>query len=340
MKIVNDFELLIANYDTNFKKTVINLIKNRHDLDILTSDFVLRLNDAYEKAKYKNKIFVIIDDMDRLQGEDIVEVLAFLSMLRNLNFVRIIVPVDLEVIYEALERYNVVDSPKFVTKYLPYSTAVRINSDYEMAKRVLEDKVAHSYEKKKRRINFEPTIAAIYIGMLAEIMLEETMDLKNYRYEWLIPNRNSVMISTRQDIPDEIKTERLSQLLQVPTIISIQIDGRYSWYSYYNNIRKFQNIVYALRVEVSSGEKASKMGVAQIFSEGDYVVIRNWIFPYMEKRWDIFGFTIRDAMNMLDGIKYDNLPTDSVKQFIEVFNQIFPNEKLEPLDTVDGKLKM
>ena len=51
VKIVNDFELLIANYDTNFKKTVINLIKNRHDLDILTSDFVLRLNDAYEKAK-------------------------------------------------------------------------------------------------------------------------------------------------------------------------------------------------------------------------------------------------------------------------------------------------
>lgn len=326
VRVKDDISNLIKNYDTNPKKFFVNFLKNKRDLNILTADFVSQLNEKYRVSECNKNFFVIIDDLDRLQGEDIVEVLSFLSMLRNLKFVRIIIPVDLSVVCRSLEVYKIIDPPRFIEKYLPYSNSIRIQSKYQMVEGVLQDRILSKQKKQNRGVNTCPAIAAVYIYMLEKVMLDETKNFKNIRYRWL---NTSV-----QNISDELTSEKLRQLLLAPKIISKNHSGIYDWDTSYNNIQKFQNIVYALRVAERPG--GVKIKVSQVFSESEYSVICNWIFTYMEKRWDIFGFTVRDAVNALDVVKYDKLPDDPVHQFIYVFNQLFPDEKLKAIEDAEN----
>lgn len=320
VKIDSSVDLLIRNFDTKPDKMFMNFLKNRRSLATLSSELILRLNSEYKKAKCNKTIYITIDDLDRLMGEDIIDVISFLSVLKNLNFVRIIIPADLNVVYAALDNYKVVDPPKFVAKYLPYSNCVNIQSECDMVERVLSSKLMYAQEKEQKPdFGVYPSIASIFIGMLAELMLNETRNMKNYRYRWLK--------SKNQELPTEPMSENLSQLLRAPVIMSKNFDNSYGWFDYNNSIKKFQNIVCALNKK--HGVRETPIPLNRLFDDSVYNLIDNWIFPYMETRWNIFGFTVRDALNMLGKVKYNNLPVEPAEQFVYVFNQLFPNDRLE-----------
>ena len=315
---------MVSNFDSSFRKTLGNTFKNWRDFNTLTTELTMKLNVKYRESGCKKKVFIIVDDLDRLQGKDIIRVLSLLSMLRNLTFVRIIVIADLNVIYEALDKCDVVDPSKFVEKYLPSSRSLLIQSGYEMVNTLLGEKILYAQKDGSGLENVHPIIAAVFIGLLAEEMIEQTRLMAHYRYRWLR--------KANQELPPAPITESLSQLLQAP---GIMLKGRddYAWADWNNNLRKFQNIVYALEFEVSPGK--GMIRINKMFDEGAYELVYSWIFPYMEKRWGIFGFTVRDAFNMLGSIEYSNLPTDPVEQFVYAFNQLFPNESLEVLKEGD-----
>ena len=72
--------------------------------------------------------------------------------------------------------------------------------------------------------------------------------------------------------------------------------------------------------------------ISEAFSDEEYSdIIDPWIFNFMEQRWDIFGFTIRDAIDVLESIEYDNLPKNPAEQFVHVFNQLFPDDQMKTI---------
>lgn len=316
---------MINNLDSDLRKTFIKSIQSIYDIDVLSSDLILKLNNI--KTDYR--VYVIIDDLDRMCSEEIINTLSLLSVLRRIKFFKIIILADLDIIRKSLDRGGVVDAYRFIEKYLPSQISVKIDSGYNITQKILTDKIIHTQrtDDKHTVSGVYPALAAIFIGMLAKSMLDQSYCLDSIRYAWLDAGKG-------QKIPD-VGNEIIFQLMQAPRIMKNRSDsagGSYNWATHYNNVTRFQNIIYALQKRTGTNQYGPYVSVNTIFSDEDYSnAVDSWIFEYMEKRWDLFGFTIRDALDILEGIKYDQLPDGSAEQFAYIFNQLFPNEQIKLL---------
>lgn len=335
MKNKDIINSLIKNLDSNPQKTVGNFIKNYKEINLPSSELIYKLNCQYENLNNKELIYIIIDDMDRLQGKEIVNILAVLSILKNLVFVRIIIPADLDVVCKALDADKVVEPQRFIEKYLPSQMSIKLNSNYDMVEKILLDKIGHTGGtwKKASPDKVRPTLAAIFIGMLAKKLEDETRNYKSenksVRYTWLSNAPNP------QELPDKIN-EPLFQLLQTPLIIRAKESFRdkYVWNTNYNNITRFKDVIYAIKKRLGErGRSATYIPINELFSDEEYSdVIDSWIFDYMKKRWDIFGFTIRDALDIWESINQkEKLPKDKAEQFVYIFNQLFPDRQMQTI---------
>ena len=310
-------------------------MRNHKETNLPSSELIYKLNRQYENLKTEELIYIIIDDIDRLQGKEIIDILAVLSILKNLVFVRVIIPADLDVVCKALDTYRVVESQRFIEKYLPSQMSIKLSSNYDMVEKILLDKIDHTggtWEKASPN-EARPALAAIFIGILAKRLEDETRNYKSenksVRYAWLSNAPNP------QRLPDNIN-EPLFQLLQTPLIIRAKESFRdkYVWNTNYNNITRFKDVIYAIKKRLGErGRSATYISINEHFSDEEYSdVIDSWIFDYMEKRWDIFGFTIRDALDMWESIRQkEELPKDRAEQFVYIFNQLFPDRQIKTI---------
>ncbi|MBR6532682.1 hypothetical protein IKT64_02850 [Candidatus Saccharibacteria bacterium] len=335
MKNRDDIDSLIKNLDSSPQKTIGNFMRNHKETNLPSSELIYKLNRQYENLKTEELIYIIIDDIDRLQGKEIIDILAVLSILKNLVFVRVIIPADLDVVCKALDTYRVVESQRFIEKYLPSQMSIKLSSNYDMVEKILLDKIDHTggtWEKASPN-EARPALAAIFIGILAKRLEDETRNYKSenksVRYAWLSNAPNP------QRLPDNIN-EPLFQLLQTPLIIRAKESFRdkYVWNTNYNNITRFKDVIYAIKKRLGErGRSATYISINEHFSDEEYSdVIDSWIFDYMEKRWDIFGFTIRDALDMWESIRQkEELPKDRAEQFVYIFNQLFPDRQIKTI---------
>ena len=331
IKIDKSINALIDNYDKDFKKMISNYLKMRRNLNILSSEAVLRLNDNYKKSGCGNKIFIIIiDDLDRLQANDMVEVLSLCSLLRNLSFVRLILPVDLGIVYRVLEDAKVPDSSKYVEKYIPYASSIRISSGYDMVEKILENKIRHEQKKENWQMDVRPAIVAIFIGLLTNEMQVYSKKIDEYMHAWL----NS------RGVPVTVKTndEKLLRLLHAPELMAKRFDNyNYDWGNTRGDIRLFQRIITRMRRR--SENNSLKVAIRNQFQIEDYNMIESWCLPYMKNSWGLLGLTIRDVLNMLPSLKLKDLPLNPAWQFAFVFNQLFPNDEIHVIENVDDTKK-
>lgn len=326
---------LIKNLDSSPQKTVGNFIKNYKEINLPSSELIYKLNCQYENLNNKELIYIVIDDIDRLQGKEIIDILAVLSILKNLIFVRVIILADLDVVCRALDAYKVVEPQRFIEKYLPSQMSIKLGSNYDMVEKILLDKISHTGGAWKEASPNEvrPALAAIFIGMLAKRLEDETRNYKSenksVRYAWLSNAPNP------QKLPDNIN-EPLSQILQIPMVIRTKesFKDRYAWNTTYNNITRFRDVIYAVKKRLGGrGRSTTYIPINELFSDEEYSdIIDSWIFDYMKKRWDIFGFTIRDALDIWESVRQkEGLPKDCAEQFVYIFNQLFPDRQMKTI---------
>ncbi|MBR5621489.1 hypothetical protein IKW75_03365 [Candidatus Saccharibacteria bacterium] len=316
---------IIKNLDTNFARTLLNFMKNPPSLVSLTTESIMEINEAYENKGVENKIFLIIDDLDRLNGEDLVRIFSLLSTLRRFKFLRIIILADYSILVEILRRHNVVEPQKFIEKYLPAQKMLKLDSGYNMATGVVLDKFFYAQDGWNRDHDGAlPALAAVLFYLLAKRLRAETATRSNVRFRWLPDG-----IGDRA-LPDDLD-EVTSQILGIPVIMrknSGELAENYTWRTYYNNIARLEDVLVALDRRI--GETNTKVRVLSNFRVEDYVeLIDSWIFGYMQTRWDIFQFTLRDLLDIVSSVDYGNLPKDSAEQFAYVFNQLFPNNEIK-----------
>lgn len=321
IKVPRQIYEIAENLDTNIEKTTLNVLRSKKEINALTSGLIADINAEYENKELKNKIFIIIDDLDRLRGEDIEVILSLLSTIRRLIFVRIIIPADVETVQKALGKIGVIEPAIFADKYLPSERSTHLKSAYDLTIEVLSKQILS--QNRGRDINsVNPAISAIFIKILAKKMNNLTLGFTRYRHAWLsIPGDDSLNIDQ--------ENEQILQILRIPRIIydtNKQDNYGYFWATNYNNIRSVQNIVYALFQAVNGVSR----GVRNNFTDQDYYyVAESWIFRYMKRRWDIFGFSLRDALDTLSSVNFGNLPNGQAEQFAYVYNQLFPNERIK-----------
>lgn len=320
-----DIDALAKNYSVSPSETISNLLKSQDIKTNFSIEIMARINNQYKDNKCKKLIFVIIDDLDRLQGKEIIRVLSLLSLLRHLSFVRIIIPVDTSMVARILGASKIPDPERYIEKYLPEQTSVLIDFGYATAESVILTMIENGGTGAD---DVGCAIwAAILVNMLADILRKETNALADHRGDWLI--------EMYKGNPNDVGWVAYRILKSAPDFMKSRANGnlscaknkkiKYYWDPEYNSIQNFENIIHALRF--SKDETA----VRNKFSQEEYeTLIVPWIFEYAEKHWSEFGFTMRKVLDGFSKLKpvLDKMPKTAEGAFAFSYNQFFPNKKI------------
>lgn len=312
----NRIRFLIQNLDSDPRKTLHDIIKTSPKQNYLTTELLFRINNEYERLHRKEKLYLIVDDLDRMQGKDILEVISLLSTLRRLAFVKIIILADLRIVIEALKTIGVVDAEKYIKKYLPDQSAIKVDSSYRMVTRILQRKIT-AKQKLELPSLAKPVLAAILIKLVADKLVTVSAGIEESKVIWL---RN------RSELQENIKGEARI-ILNAPRYVYSQSEEmqneKYEWLPK-TNPHKFEDIILGIK------SASTKVSIANFFGEEEYHdLVETWIFGFVATHWDTLEFTFRDTLDILDSLNISGSSLNPGKIFTETFNQLFPKSPIK-----------
>lgn len=329
VKIADETKDLSTNLDANLPKTVLKEALSENRALTLSSDMIYEINSKVTSKKIDIKIVIILDDVDRLSGEEIVRVLAFLSTLRRLAFVKIILPIDSEAVTSQLE--NVVYEPKtFIQKYFPDQTSFRLKTDFEMTEQAALAIIREKSGLKNASIDkIAPIWEATILYMISQRIRAELDRTMNYELFWLHGNKTK----QKESGMDWLHGVTLT-ILNAPHFMwkrtnHFDFGGptsqEYTWAVVgATNIRQFQHIIYELR-----RIKGNAL-VRENFSEEDYrKIVVSWVRDYLKSNWFLLGFSLRDIINTIRGEAPTELLRKPGETFVNAFNKYFPQSPLK-----------
>lgn len=360
---------LIDNINLDMKQdanNIIKLISKQCDIT-LTSEVIHKLNQAYHDSGCNSTVFIIIDDIDRLQGNEILSVLSFLSILRRLYFVRVIVPASTAAITDQLAHEKVYQPEKFIKKYLTNQSSVDIDSSEILAKKILELKLRKLQVKKlPKNLDFSGAWNAFIIKFVAD-----KIGKNSERYAWQycasFPwiDKSTIDIRTGEDtqywqIPKQIDSDtqliinkarrKLSDEMfryKIPrkppttatemqrTLYTNKEQPLFVWPACgATSILHFEDIITAPRISNEFGAESNPPALVRVTSRftNDYYqrLVDSWVPRFGSTYWDLLGVTIRDMVDILEHHEKE-LTTLSqgnlAKQFAQTFNALFPKSK-------------
>ncbi|MBR2709829.1 hypothetical protein IKE72_01990 [Candidatus Saccharibacteria bacterium] len=338
VKVKSEAKDLLNNISPDPPKTFLKTILSEGDMPPLSSNVIYSVNQKVEKKAYNLKIIVVLDDLDRLDGDDIIEALSFLSILRRLSFIKIILPLDSKAIIAQLAG-KVYQPRKFIQKYLPDQTSLHLKSNYEMV-----ENVAIVTIKEKMKISDEqldlcyPIWEATLISMISKRIRGELDQSREYRYNWLSSRKIG-----QYDNNNEWLHGVVLAILNAPHYASGHVKsispsdiGQVGYYwDGHNNIRQFQHIIWALyRRDKGNALALIRNG----FTEEDYrEVVASWVRNYVRDNWGLLGFTLRDVINTIMGEEEIKIADAPGECFVNAFNTFFQNTtiKYDPTNETD-----
>ncbi len=305
---------------------------------VLADGLIKGINDQYVEKferrtdKDRSQLVVIIDDLDRMTGEEIRQVLSLLGMLRKLSFVKIIVPMEPKAVAQQLEHLGVYQPQHYVNKFLPEQCAIKLRSKYQMVEEILLRQIRHRSRVRGVEIGrFRPALAAVLMRYLVDILEHDSENWTGFsridwgmvaeenpvRMEWGAPSDASNATYTILDAADEMSDA-----------MDAARDGKVRRYIPDKpSLDKMQSLeqIFGSIIYSQSGKKS----VAERFTNDVYnVLVGSWIFDFVGRNWDTFGITLRELKDLLGRCNLDNVSMNPGKQFCDVFNQYFPEENL------------
>ncbi|MBR1875334.1 hypothetical protein IJ798_03090 [Candidatus Saccharibacteria bacterium] len=330
-----EIEKLIKNIKSSNNISLLkNILYNNYSNISLTSEVINKINQKYIDNKRDFIIVVIIDDLDRLSGKDMAEVLSILSILRRFIFVKIIAPIDPNAVIKQLGAEKYYKPETFINKYLPEASSVKIKSGYDIAEAIaLERMKGMSGNKKMSLEQFKPAWAAIIFRLITNKLAYEVDQQEYKRFRWL--NGRNTLPATQ---PDWIKDGTIlkAALINAPNYVkkfctdfNNGSKAKYSWgNSGYSDIKYF-NLIFSGMIDNRTGDRV----MASFSDEKWNDVIEPWIYTFAEKHWSVFGFTVRDVIEIIAGIEDIQLNVNAPGlQFAQVYNSLFPDNQIKMKD--------
>ena len=314
-----DYKELIKNMGYNPKQLFGELI-NSGQLDQLSIDIINKINKKYIKLDRFFCIYIIIDDLDRLKGDDVEHALALISIMRKLKFVKIIILADRSRIIEGLRLSKVIDPEIFIEKYLPSPISVKLTSGYVISEKIISVRLS-----KLSNIDiYRPAFAAILFKALSNKLSQTDCDGKYKKLPWLRWSDFSILQKPGISHIASVATDAPLDMADIVIDGDIRFGSRYTYQDSDSPIIEFENIITKLT------DKSDNELVINSFDYDDYYyIIESWFFSYMEKNWSQFNLTIRDILDTIRSIDFYDAPRDEVEQFVHFFNMLFPNKKIQ-----------
>ena len=326
------WEELLANIIESERSSFAKILKNRNKEWVLTTELIRKINDGY-RAGCDFSITIIIDDIDRLHGEQILEILSLMSTLRKLYFIKIIILADRGIIIKSLEKANVVESRRFIEKYLPSPVSLRVGSGYELADNIFMARIRRSGNNLSDIDYGDPAFAAVMIRVIANRLSSLTDGSREKTY-WLFPYAKEEL-----RFPEGI-SEQAKIILNIPKILydkKIINHGVASpEYDYddtrddYVVVSRFQDIILRLKENKNKSRgKKNYTYVRHFFDEKVYTdIIEKGLSEAFFSFWDDMGITVRDVMDAIRNVQLSDLSSNKAEQFAQVFNQLFDEDDM------------
>lgn len=315
-----------------FSELINNLVSKKYGIPILnprinliTTDIINNLNEAYEKRRRKKvhppfRIVIIIDDVDRLLGNDIIQTLAFLSVIRRLKFIKIILPIDRDVIIDQLNKANVTDSQVYINKYLPDQSSTKIQSNYGIINSILSKKIRKEMNTYYEDEQIRPILECFYIKAFSERLQE---NMRRNRVDslgnWAMNNSYPKELLSRDEYDSEY-------ILDARDSLTKHLSGQD--YSFLGPSNNFESLIYMLRYK-DKRPRANSSFPLRVDEELYEKCIKSWVMPFTESKWIKLNLSIREANDMHN--RYIKKIRESVTDkmlpheiFVKAFNIVFP----------------
>jgi len=320
MKIIEDFfEVLVtelSRYDeelsstiNEYAKTLTEIDENRITKGINTiSNFLfdgLDKSQSYERinksiAKSKKQLLIFIDDLDRLDKREIVEVLRLIRNTANFNNLVYIVSYDKDYVLEAIKSFNKHNYKSFLEKIFQFEftlPAYEESVNRETIKSLLKSQLPENFHKQ-----------------IDWVLDDRPLSGLNFTNEIIRTQRDAVRLANSILFEIEpIKNEiffydfYLLQLLKLkyPKIYSALVDNRYKFF---------------ISGQDDKGDKIYKFRKhADLNADDDMVLMlktnSNWNENKVEDETFEFDIYLQEAKQILDLTNYD---TYIIKKLVEV----------------------
>ena len=290
--------------------------------DVLTSEFVHSINSKYERRKSNIKLVIILDDLDRLQGNDVIEALSLLSVLRRLCFVKIILPIDNEAVVAHLGSIGIHKPEVYIEKYLPERTAAEVKSNYRLIEKIALEKIRgvqpREFANENPGTTFLPTWAAILVKMYADRMR------KDAGKAGVIRLGNWLMVGAGRTVPPEMQKDS-SYIFEAPSALANTAGSnpQLAWDNNGAGTVSFEDVIYALSAPRGSMLKDD-------FTQEAYVkYVASWVFQFADNRWQRLNMTPRGITEILQRYDFTGTFETEYEQFVHAYNVIFPDKQLK-----------
>lgn len=332
LDVRSSFIGVIQNIDFSVSKLLPSLLKSTyHKSDgYLTTELVNKINSSYHRhlkmGSNPLEVVVVLDDMDRLQGEDIIKALSILSIIRRLVFVKIIVPVDLRSIVRQLkEQCKITNPDKFVRKYLSGQKSVKLKSDEEIVEQIALRKIKSLQDNPPADgTEFCAAWAAIIIRLVSDKLHADLRDVQGLKLQWLgrFKSENLTVPSISKIPCQELLQESSDRVDHIVDGTYTSYGRKYKWPdSMKTDIRNFEDIIL-------KPQKRDGTPVLQDFTEDEYnELVGSWIFGFAQQYWAQIDATLRDVLDLISAGGFSNLSLNHANQFKQVLSALFPESR-------------
>lgn len=326
-----------------------------HNTPALSSELIHSLNIQYKNLELQAKLILIIDDIDRLQGNDIIKLLSFISTIRKLTFVKIIIPLDTSSVIKQLNNINIYKPENFIQKYLTGAKIVNMRSNAEYVKQISIQKIKALHTAiLPKNTNFDAAWAAILLRIVANRI---TSNVTKFDWEssaflnWLDPSTFDSNDGRDTDYwqppADKIDTTSLSLINHarhsiracLPNVTYRPIISGFDDHkpiaapdisltcSGWTDVRKFEDIIINIKYT------ANNIRIVSDFTPEHYDrFVKSWIFEYALTNWHLIDTNLRVILNIIenDNKEIANLePIQQHIQFAQMFNTLFPEASIK-----------
>ena len=302
-----EIDKIICNLQKDYLKDLSSSFRISQELSI-TSESIGRLNFKYERKRKNFEVDIIVDDIDRLPASAMLEIVAFLAVLNQLKFVRVIIPTDIDAVSEQIRKEISYMPETFLAKYLPEQVSVEIRSTYSIAEQIAIEKL------KSNRIDNGPS--EYCPGWAAILFVLISNRVKTKAREWGRSFKWTTPFVGQQ--PSELNDELTNSLRRRYLIENRKLSISPLYLQKISDGRDFSS--YITSTTLNDG----KTKIKDVFNNQYYENCISWVFDFAKNCWGFLNISIRDVvdcLSLLDGIKLSQEDSDAI-QFAKVYNHI------------------
>lgn len=298
---------------------------------ITTTDNIEKLNTKYAKRQKRNprpfQIILVIDDIDRLLGEDIIQTLSFLSVVRRIKFIKILLPIDRNIVIRQLKNAKVIEPETFIKKHLPEQSEINIPTTFDLFKDIYSSKIRKAFSQNLSAEQIQPILENICLKIFSN-KLNENMEAVSIGDLGDWPN---ITAGYPKELTNNNEYNSKYILEASRAMYNNATEGNRQYIYHLAGVsNEFEALIYKLKYKDKRNPLGDGSNPLRLDIETYNDCFKPWIMLFAQNRWSQVGATMRIIDDIFERLQ-NKLEKDAINSsiapnliFVRAYNALFP----------------